>query len=95
MTNGKNNKGFLQAGKMAKYLDISKGTLASWRKQGKIRASSYIEPSDGLFLYEIEPVLEDLRRGRSGWSHSDAIRYLGEHRVSSFRNSSFTISFNR
>tara|TARA_R110002072_G_scaffold106373_2_gene231986 strand:- start:1188 stop:1460 length:273 start_codon:yes stop_codon:yes gene_type:complete len=61
MTNGKNNKGFLQAGNMAKYLDISKGTLASWRKQGKIRASSFVEPSDGLFLYEIEPVLEDLR----------------------------------
>jgi len=59
--NGKNDKGFLRSGNMATFLDIHKDTLAKWRKQGKIRASSYIEPSDGLFLYEIEPVLEDLR----------------------------------
>ena len=87
MTNGKNNKGFLQAGNMAKYLDISKGTLASWRKQGKIRASSFVEPSEGLFLYEIEPVLEDLRlsetirqttyehAARVDFARSEAIRY--------------------
>ena len=56
-----NKNGFLQARNMATYLDITTGTLASWRKQGKLRSSSFVEPSEGLFLYEIVAVLKDLR----------------------------------
>ena len=61
MTNSTRKNGFLQAGNMASFLDVSKGTLARWRKEGKIQESSWIEPSDGHFLYEIEAVLKNLR----------------------------------
>jgi len=54
------SKGFLQSGAMADHLNISTGCLATWRKAGKIRMSSYVEPSNNYFLYNVVSVENDL-----------------------------------
>jgi hypothetical protein len=56
-------EGYLQAGRMADYLDIGRGTLGVWRRSGKIRDASFIEASEGVFLYNVKLVLSDLRKG--------------------------------
>ena len=61
MTTAKDtSKGFLQAGAMAKHIGIAKSTLAKWRKSGKINMGSYLEPVEGLFLYNVAAVEKDL-----------------------------------
>ena len=54
------SKGFLQSGAMADHLNISTNCLAKWRKAGKIRMSSYVEPSSNYFLYNVVSVENDL-----------------------------------